>query len=148
MEHFQCFECGMISSDQGPISSHMRKSHNIKVEVDNLSRKFPCSLCRFTTRSMEEIKKHLISEHNKEQHNWMVEEVTEEFVCDDCDMKFSRKSELETHMNIVHSGDRGNKVNTSELRQVNEEISDDEAEIKQEKEDLDFSFDEKLLMFN
>ena len=51
-------------------------------------------------------------------------------------------------MNIVHSGDRGGKVNTSELRQVNEEISDDEAEIKQEKEDLDFSFDEKLLMFN
>ena len=128
MEHFQCFECGMISSDLGLISSHMRKSHNIKVEVDDLSRKFPCSLCRFTTRSMEEIKKHLISEHNKEQHNLMVEEITEEFVCDDCDMKLSRKSELEIHMNKVHSGDRGGKVKTSEPRQVNEEISDDEAE--------------------
>ena len=86
MEHFQCVECGMISEDQGLISSHMRTSHNLKIEVDLLSRKFPCSLCVFTTRNMDEFKSHLISVHNKETHNWMVEEIEEEYYCDECEI--------------------------------------------------------------
>ena len=107
MEQYQCFECGMISRDQAEISHHMKIAHNIKVEVDLLSRKFPCSLCKFTTRDMNELKNHLINEHNKEKHNWMVEEIEEEFTCDECEIKFPRKSELEIHLNKVHFGDKG-----------------------------------------
>ena len=115
MEQFQCFECGMISNDQVKVSNHMRTSHNIKVEVDLLSRKFPCSLCKFTTRNMEELKGHLINDHNKEEHNWMVEEIEAQFVCDECDMKFPRKSVLEEHLNETHSGDRGGIATSSQL---------------------------------
>ena len=103
----------MISTDQVMVSNHMRTSHNIKVEVDLLSRKFPCSLCRFTTRNMEELKTHLISDHHKEKHNWMVEEIEAEFGCDECDINFPKKSVLESHLKKVHSGDRGGKADTS-----------------------------------
>ena len=92
---------------------------------------------------MEELKNHLIIEHNKDKHNWMVEEITEEFSCDECDVKFSRKSELETHLNKLHGGDMGLKVDTSDLKQAEAETSYGEVEIRQEKEDLDLSFDEE-----
>ena len=143
MNHFQCFECGMISDDQGLISNHMRISHNIKVEVDLLSRNFPCSLCKFTTRDMDELKNHLISVHNKEKYNWMVEEIEEEYHCDECEIKFSRKSELQNHLNNVHNGDRGFNVDTSNLEEVKEEQTDEEAEIQKDQEDLDFSIEEQ-----
>ena len=97
----------MITTEENKVKEHMKKSHNIKVELDLLSRKFPCTLCSFTTRSMEYLKKHLIGNHNKESHNWMVEDIKAEFNCDECDLKFSRKSELESHMNMKHAGDKG-----------------------------------------
>ena len=143
MEQFQCFECGLISNDHGLVSNHMRTSHNMKVECDLLSRKFPCSLCRFTTRDMAELKNHLITEHNKDKYNWMVEEIEEEFSCDECDEKYSRKSELELHLNKLHGGERGLDVGTSQVKQADGETSYIEVEVKQENEDLDMSFDEQ-----
>ena len=56
---------------------------------------------------MEEFKKHLIVEYNKEKHNWMVEEIKAEFNCDECDLVFPRKSSLESHNDKLHGGDRG-----------------------------------------
>ena len=105
----------MVSNDQMKVSNHMRISHNIKVEVDLLSRKFPCSLCKYTTRNMDELKNHLIREHNKDKYNWMVEEIEAEYACDECEIKYSRKSELEDHLNKIHGGDGSDKVNKASL---------------------------------
>ena len=69
MEKFQCYECGMVSSDKGKIGKHMNAVHNIKVEVDTLSIKFSCYMCDWGTRNMNELKKHLINDHKKEEHN-------------------------------------------------------------------------------
>ena len=88
------------------VSKHMSTAHNVKVEVDLLSRKFSCSLCSFTTRAMDELKKHLITEHKKEEHNWMVEEIKAEFTCDECGLDFPRKSLLASHLDTVHNGDK------------------------------------------
>ena len=103
MDHFQCFECGMITSDEILIKNHMNKSHNIKVEVNLMSRKFPCSLCEYTTRNMDELRAHLINQHKKENHNWMVEEIIAVYTCDECQLNFPRMSQLESHINAIQS---------------------------------------------
>ena len=97
----------MVTNNLDNVKEHMNKSHNLKVESDLLSRKCPCSLCSFTTTNINDLKNHIINVHKKDKHNWMVEDITAEFTCDECDIKFSRKSELEIHMNRIHAGDRG-----------------------------------------
>ena len=56
---------------------------------------------------MEELRDHLICAHKKEKHNWMVEEVKAEFSCDECEIVFPMKSMLESHLDLVHHGDKG-----------------------------------------
>ena len=107
MDQFQCFECGMISVDLNKVTRHLNAVHNIKTEDDQLRRKLSGSLCEYTTRAMDELTNHLIMEHKKEKHDWMVEEIKAEFNCDECDLKFPRKSLLESHLETAHSGDRG-----------------------------------------
>ena len=43
---------------------------------------------------MNEFKYYLIMEHKKEQHNLMVEEIKDKFICEECDLIFLRKSLL------------------------------------------------------
>ena len=74
----------MITRYQAKVKKHMIAAHNVKVEVNLLSRKFSFSLCPYITRDMEELKNHLIIEHKKEKHNWMVEEIRADFTCDKC----------------------------------------------------------------
>ena len=64
----------------------MIKAHDYKAKTDELSRKFFCSLCQFSTRNMKEFKNHLIKDHNKEEHNWMMEAINSEFSCDECQL--------------------------------------------------------------
>ena len=99
---YQCFQCGMISMDPDQVRKHMLTSHNIKVEEDTMTRKYFCTLCVYSIRNMNDFKTHLIQVHKKEEHNWMVEEIQAAFSCVKCSIKFSRKSELEAHLNLVH----------------------------------------------
>ena len=131
MDQFQCFECGMLTIDEAKIKKHMNTAHNIKVEIDIMGRKFPCSLCSFTTRNMDELKNHLMNVHNKEEHNWMVEDIKAEFTCDECDWVFSRKSELENHLSVVHSGDRGN---IQQVKAVKFKETDSQKSIKNQED--------------
>ena len=126
MDKFQCYECGMISSDKGKLVKHMNASHNIKVEVDALSMKFSCYLCDWGTRNMNELKKHLINDHKKEEHNWMVGVITGLFTCNECEDEFPNKTMLETHMNSIHMGD-GKNCNTVSNPPKN--TSDDQSQI-------------------
>ena len=73
---------------------------------------------------MEELKTHLISENHKEKHNCVVEEIEAEFVCDECDINFPKKSVLESHLKEVHSGDSGGKADTSRLEEIKGETAD------------------------
>ena len=80
MDHYQCFECGMITSYAVLIKKTYKCiTHNIKVEEDIIGRKFPCTLCPFTTRNMDELKEHHLSLHKKKRHNLMVEKKTLHF---------------------------------------------------------------------
>ena len=105
MDQFQCFECGMISSKQAIIKNHLNTVHHIKVEEETLSMKLSCSLCAFDTKNMSEYKKHLINEHEKEEHNWMVGEINTKFTCDNCEMEFPDKVTLVKHMEQIHTGE-------------------------------------------
>ena len=89
----------------------MNTVHNIKVEVDDLSMKLSCSICVFETRNMSEYKRHLINEHKKEEHNWMVDEFNIKFTCDECETEFPDKAMLVKHMESIHMGDEANSKN-------------------------------------
>ena len=52
---------------------------------------------------MKNYKVHMINIHNKEKHNWMVEEVKTVFACDECKLDISDRSTLENHMHNIHS---------------------------------------------
>ena len=83
----------------------MNKTHNIKVEEDIMGRKFPCTLCPYTTRNMDELKDHLITQHKKDEHNWMVEEIIAVYTCDECELDFPTMSQLESHGKVIHKQD-------------------------------------------
>ena len=95
MNQYQCYQCGMVAEDESKVKSHLSEAHNIKVDTEHVIRTFCCSLCVFTTKSMEEYKNHLINIHNKEKHNWIVEELIQSFVCEECELEFP-KSEMLT----------------------------------------------------
>ena len=119
MDQFQCFKCGMISVDLNKVTRHLNAVHNIKAEDDLLRRKLSCSMCEYTTRAMDELRNHLIMEHKKEKHDWMVEAIKAEFNCDECDLEFPRKSLLESHLETAHSGDRGINSDTNYINNKN-----------------------------
>ena len=48
-----------------------------------------------------------MSVHNKEPNNWMVNEIKAEYACDECELKFPRMSQLTSHIDTVHVGNRG-----------------------------------------
>ena len=110
MDQLQCFECGMVSNDEALIKNHMNRVHAIKVEVNDLARKFSCPSCSFTTENMEELKRHLTKEHKKDESNWMVEGIDSVFRCDECDIEFPQQSMLVNHKDNIHSTDRENKT--------------------------------------
>ena len=89
----------------------MNAVHSIKVEIDTLSMKIQCHLCDFGTRNMSEYKKHLINDHKKEEHNWMVDEVKGNFYCDDCETEFPDNALLADHINNIHMADGENSSN-------------------------------------
>ena len=97
----------MVSEDADVVKKHLMEAHNVKVEMEALIRKFPCSLCKYSTTNMGDYKNHLINTHNKERHNWIVEEIIVSFSCEECDLEFPRSSELKSHIDKTHSGDKG-----------------------------------------
>ena len=103
MDQLQCFECGMVSKDEAIIKNHMNRVHAIKVEVNDLARKFSCPSCNYTTENMAELKRHLIKEHKKDEFNWMVEGIDSVFRCD---IEFPQQSMLVNHKDNIHSTDK------------------------------------------
>ena len=99
--------------------NHMNEIHNMKFgEVELIQRKYSCSLCSLMTSNMNDLKNHIMSVHNKEQHNWMVTEIKAEYSCDECDLKFPKMSLLNSHLDTLHSGDRGISEASNESKQV------------------------------
>ena len=84
----------------------MNLVHGMKVEVDTTDRKYSCTLCVYATRNMNEFKTHLMKQHQKEEHNWMVEEIQAVFSCDECSLEFPRKYFLESHLNLIHGNEK------------------------------------------
>ena len=106
MEQFQCSECGMILMDQEKIKNHMNKVHKIKVEKESTYKFYSCSLCSFNAKDMNMYKNHQIKLHNKEQHNWMVDEISIEYKCEECDIEFPTDSAVKSHADTVHEQQR------------------------------------------
>ena len=102
------------------------------------TRKFNCSQCSYTTRNMDKLKNHLINMHNKEQYNWMVDEIEAEFICDDCEIVFPSRSLLSSHLDSVHSGDRGN-IQLVKHVTFKKDDTDTSMESKEEKIDNPFT---------
>ena len=84
----------------------MNNAHNIKIEVEIITKKFSCSLCTYTTSNMNEFKMHQITMHKKDPHNWMVDEIREIYSCEECSLQFPEKVGLDIHMDKSHSGDK------------------------------------------
>ena len=59
---------------------------------------------------MGEFKKHMIVQHQKGAHEWWTEDVKSEYYCEECDIEFSQKqmliSHIETHSHQIVNSDR------------------------------------------
>ena len=102
----------------------MSKTHNVKVNFDITAINYFCPLCVYATKSMAELKNHLVSDHNKEKHDWMVQEIKAEFSCAECVIEFPRRSLLVNHMDKFHNDDRGNTMENNEARKEPEQKED------------------------
>ena len=102
MEQFQCIQCDKNSSDNEEIKVHMVTAHNIKIEEETISETIFCTLCNFKTRNMNYFKKHMINAHDKESHNWWTEDMKSGYYCDSCEIEFSKKSMLISHLEADH----------------------------------------------
>ena len=76
--------------------------HKINVEEEALTRTNFCAICNFKTRKMNEFREHMISNHNKEGHNWWTEAIRAEYYCDICEVEFTKKVMLISHMEKDH----------------------------------------------
>ena len=72
----------------------MNKVHNIKIELENVSKTFFCPECSFTDKNFANIKTHMIGVHKKKNHEWMTGEFLVEYVCSECDSQFSEQTSL------------------------------------------------------
>ena len=79
---------------------------------------------------MEEFKNHLIQIHQKEKHNWMVQDIESEFSCDECDLVYPRRSRLQSHMDTNHSGDRKEVQQSIEPKMFDEEPKENSPKVK------------------
>ena len=101
MELMRCYICGLTSQDQTKLKDHMRIDRNVKVENKVMTDKFGCSECKYRNRDMEDIKKHMISEHKKNEWNWGLQ-IRVKFECDECELEFKTKSTLILHIESNH----------------------------------------------
>ena len=102
MEKFQCYECGIKSVTQKDIVFHMNKHHGIKVEIESVMKTIFCGSCSFISMNMNEFKKHMIEEHNKEEYNWWSDEIKAEYYCNQCDSEFNNKAIFTDHIEMAH----------------------------------------------
>ena len=101
---FQCHLCNLISEDESKIKVHMKLSHNMKVEDDDmLVEKLFCPVCPYATRNMTEYKNHMVAVHKKDKWNWSLELKASCF-CDECDVEFPDKTKMRQHMQGGHRG--------------------------------------------
>ena len=100
---FQCYLCKLITEDQSKINVHMKLAHNIKVDEDSqILEKFVCPQCKFKTGNMADLKKHMMTEHQKDEWNWNLE-VTSVISCEECEIEFPQKAMLRQHIQSDHT---------------------------------------------
>ena len=116
--------------DQDKVIKHMLAAHNYKVETNLLDNQFLCNLCIYKSRDMAELKTHLILIHQKDNHNWMVENIDTELTCDDCDLVFPGRSMLISHLQTVHIGDRKEVQQNDKGIPINEDIHEHTTKIE------------------
>ena len=92
----------MVSSDQNKVVKHMNEAHSIKVEDNEVRKKFTCSECDYKNSNMNKFKTHMINVHHKGAHEWMTGDIKEGFFCDECEAEFTNKSTLSNHMDTAH----------------------------------------------
>ena len=90
-----------MSNNDGSIKKHMKIDHNVQVEDEDSTEGFCCSQCSYRNNNIEEIKKHLIDIHKKDKWNWNLD-VYMSFDCQECDLEFTSKSMLRTHLDSDH----------------------------------------------
>ena len=101
MNTHQCYICGLMSNNGGNIKKHMKIDHNVQVESEVSTEEFCCSQCSYVNENMEEVKKHLIDIHKKDEWNWSLD-INMRFECHECDLEFASKSMLRTHLDSDH----------------------------------------------
>ena len=63
---------------------------------------FSCPLCSYVNENMGTLKNHIITVHKMDEWNWGLE-VKVKFFCNTCDLEFSTKSMLRSHVQSGHN---------------------------------------------
>ena len=81
--------------------------------------RFSCSECSYIHENMEVLKKHMIVSHKKDKWNWGLD-IKMIFDCQECDLEFTSKSMLKTHVSSGHNELNGIVVKDVTQKVVNE----------------------------
>ena len=103
MDIFKCYECGLILTDNVKACEHMEKYHNIKVVDEEITKSLFCSMCKFTSSNMNELKKHIMKDHEIGEHEWWTENIKTEYYCQECEIEFSKREMFMNHMEKKHT---------------------------------------------
>lgn len=126
-----CDICDLKLSSVKHLKEH-QKTHNDDTKVQ-------CALCNAMYKNEKTLQKHVLQAHK----NNMRESKTDsyEFSCPECQKKIKLIASLRRHMKIYHPG-RSFDMNNIGRKVVNE---DDELDLKQTIENMDFNTDEVIL---
>ena len=101
MEQYKCYICKFQSTNQTMVKEHFNISHNIKVDVKDVTETFICPQCSYTNDNIADLRKHMTSVHAKDAWNWGLD-INMKFLCRECDMEFSTNSTLRRHIKSGH----------------------------------------------
>lgn len=99
---YKCDNCDMMFVKSGRLRDHIDESHGHSKSIDD---KFTCKLCRTICNKKNDMK---LSKDSYKMHC----SLPHKFPCRNCDLRFTNKSKLDTHMQESHTGGSANECPT------------------------------------
>ena len=110
-EHLNKVNIDLGSKLDTKVSSNESEMTNETLEEEaNIGESLNCKMCNFRARSHPGLKTHITAKHTvnrkfglQNKKNTITNNHDVESICEECDETFSTKSELEIHLNILHT---------------------------------------------